>query len=109
MRWDNDEGWLEYNNIEHPIWERYGDREFFDENGNWATSATDGYDFKLLEEVGYIHYWTVTDERNEYVLRVPRPTFDALLNDFLYGRGRTAIEEYEEWEHKDGVFIAIRR
>lgn len=108
MEWNNIIGWLEYESIEHPLYEHYDDREFFDMNGNWVTSATDGYDFKMCEDVGYIHYWTDVSGQKEYILRVPRARFEDLVHDYLYEEGRRVMEAYEDWEYKDGVYIATR-
>ena len=108
MEWDNTIGWLEYESIEHPLYEHYDNREFFDEDGEWMDTASSGYDFKQCEDMGYIYYWSTTKGDTEYVLRVPRARFDDLLNDYLYKDGFKAMKEYEEWEYKDGVYVATR-
>ena len=64
--------------------------------------------FKCLEDVGVIHYWTNVVGGQEYILRVPRARFDDLLFDYLHEEGRMAMEAYEEWEYKDGVYVATR-
>ena len=108
MEWDNIIGWLEYENTEHPIYIHYDDRELFNEKGNWLTSVMDGYDFKLTNEIGYIHHWSSVEGEKEYILRVPRVRFENLVYEYLHGDGRRAMEEYEEWEYKDGVYLATR-
>lgn len=108
MEWDNIIGWLEYENIEHPLYEHYDDREYFDEDGEWVVSVPYGYDFKRLEDVGYIHHWTNIKGQTEYILRVPRARFDDLIYDYLYEEGSRAMEAYEDWEYKDGVYVATR-
>lgn len=108
MRHTENNGWIEYESIQKPLYSHYGDREFFDERGNWISSAVDGYDFQCLETVGYIHYWTDKPGKEEYVLKVPLERFAILLFDFLHLHGRQAIEEYVDWEYKDGAIIATR-
>ena len=107
MDWINEPGWLEYESILEPIYERHGDREFYDKRGNWVCSATDGYDFKCLENVGYIYRWTLIPGEMEYVLRLPIERFICVLFDFLYIRGRLAVDE-AEWKGNNVDIIASR-
>ena len=108
MEWDNIIGWLEYESIEHPLYEHYDTRVLFDEITDWTMTAPYGYDFKQLENVGYIYYWSNITGDTEYILRVPRKRFDELLYDYLYEEGLKVMHEYEDWEYKDGVYIATR-
>ena len=108
MEWNNISGWLEYKSIEHPFYDHYDEREYFDKEGSWVISAPCGYDFKRLNDVGYIYHWSNIKGETEYILRVPSKRFDKLLYDYLYEEGKRAMEEYEEWEYKDGVYIATR-
>ena len=108
MEWSNASGWLEYDNIKQPLYSHYGDREIFDKNGNWISSAVDGFDFKCIDDVGYIYHWTDKPGDTEYILRLSGDWFFIILGDFLYVRGRTAIEEYVKWMHREGVIIASR-
>ena len=108
MEWNNENGWFEYQSIEQPIYEHYDDRELFDENGNWVATPPDGYDFKLVDNVGYIHHWSNIMGDWEYILKVPKARFHELIYDYFYEEGRKAMEEYDEWVYKDGVYIATR-
>ena len=108
MEWDNMIGWLEYEGIEHPLIEYYDDREYFNDKGEWMDTAFEGYDFKGLEDCGFIYHWTTVSGWTEYILRVPRERFDELLHDYLYEEGREAMAAYDEWEYKDGVYVATR-
>lgn len=108
MEWNNYIGWLEYESVEHPLYEHYDDRENFDKDGEWVVSETDGYDFKGLQGIGYIYHWNTREGEKEYILRVPIERFKELFNDYLHGEGRRAMEEYEDWEYKDGVYLATR-
>ena len=108
MQWTNIDGWREYESIEHPLFEHYDERECFDGTGEWVASKTDGYDFKGLDRIGYIHHWDTREGEKEYILRVPIARFNDLFNDYLHGEGRRAMEEYDEWYYKDGVYLATR-
>ena len=108
MEWNNKKEWLEYESIKHPIYEHFDTREFFDEDYEWVASNTDGYDFKGLKDYGYIYHWHTDEGEKEYILRVPIARFKELFNDYLYGEGRQAMADYEEWEYKDGVYVATR-
>ena len=85
-----------------------GVHQVCDKDGEWVVSETDGYDFKGLEGVGYIYHWDTREGEKEYILRVPIERFKDLIYDYLHGEGRRAMEEYEEWEYKDGVYTATR-
>ena len=108
MEWNNINGWLEYESIEHPIIEYYSPQEYFDEYGIWMETADSGYDFKCLEDVGYIYFWSNISGDKEYVLRVPRARFNDLYFDYRYGEGVKAMRDYEDWEYYDGVYVATR-
>ena len=108
MYWKNNPGWIEYDSIKQPLYSLNGEREFFDENGNWVTSAVDGFDFKCLEKVGYIYYWTSMSGREEYILRVPIEEFSILLFDYLHIHGRFVIEDYVDGRDFEGEIIATR-
>lgn len=108
MEWNNINGWLEYESIEHPLVEYYTPREYFDDYGNWMDTADSGYDFKCLEDVGYIYFWSNNSGDKEYVLRVPRARFNDLYFDYRYTNGIQAMKDYEEWEYYDGVYLATR-
>lgn len=108
MEWKNLNGWLEFESIEKPLYKHYDIREVFNTEGNWLTSATDGYDFKMTFDFGYIRHWSNIEGSEEYILKVPRTRFEDLVQEYLFGEGRKAMEDYEEWEYKDGVYLATR-
>ena len=84
-----------------------GPREYFNAHGAWMGSADSGYDFFCDADngCGYIYYWSDIEEDDEHMYKVPMRTYLELYNDFVYGNGLSAMQDYEEWEYKDCLEI----
>lgn len=103
-----EEGWLEYESIEHPTLCHYDAREVFNANGGWLYSPMEGFDFKGTKEAGYIYHWSDKKGDEEYIIKVPIETFCDLYLEYTIGEGTEALVDYRNWDYMDGCVIATK-
>ena len=108
MKEIKEDGWLEYESIEHPTLCHYDAREVFNTNGGWLYSPMEGFDFKATKEAGYIYHWSDKMGDEEYIIKVSLDTFKELLYEYTLGEGTEVLIDYRNWEYRDGRVIATK-